>query len=607
MKGYMGKFLRVDLGRGRLEVQPLDEELARNCIGGSGLAARLIYDETGLETDPLGPNNLLVFATGPLVGTRVSTSGRHAVCAKSPLTGIWAESDVGGTWGTALKRAGYDAIAITGCSPEPVYLWVHDGKAELRSAEHVWGTNTYELDERLKGQTDKRATVACIGRAGERLVRYAAVMHDGRHARAAGRCGLGAVMGAKRLKAIVVHGTGRVEVDDPEGLRKSVREILPEMVEGTRSMKKYGTSGSTKYIEEIGDLPIRNWRQARWPKGAKKISGKTMAKTIKIGNYFCASCVIGCGKEVEITEGPYTGVKGAAAEYETVGTLGSLCLVDDLEAISMANQLCNQYGLDTISTGGCIAFAMEACERGLIESDLDLTWGNAEAVVELVRRIGEREGLGELLGEGVCRAAAKLGGRAGEFAIHVKGLELPAHDPRAFNSLAVGYATSNRGACHMQAYTHPLEAWITFPDLGYPELLDPHANEGKGAMVAIMQNLMCLFDALKVCKFSLYGGVRSPLLVEWLNMVTGWELDHQEFLHIGERLFNLKRMYNVHCGISRKDDWLPLRILAYPRDAGGAKGNLPHLGLMLNEYYRHRGWDEEGIPTAEKLRELGLE
>ncbi len=609
--GYTGRLLRVDLSTGCVEVNSLDEEVYETYIGGSGLAAWIISTEIPVQTPALSPDNLLVFTTGPYTGTPIPTSGRHSVAAKSPLTGIWGESDVGGTWGYALKRAGFDGIVITGASPSPVYLWIHNRTAEIRDASLLWGRDTYEVDVLVREQTDEEASVSCIGPSGESLVKLSAIMHDGRNARAAGRCGLGAVMGYKKLKAIAVKGDEEPPIAAKNALMGAIRQLVPNMVKHTKDLRGFGTSGSVEALEEIGDLPIKNWLQGRWQRGAERISGTAMKESIYSGDYFCKTCVIGCGKEVKITQGRYAGVDGAAAEHETVGMLGALCLIDDLEAITFANDLCNRLGMDTISVGGAIAFAMEAFEKGLIDRNetkgVDLSWGNAEAMVEMVRRIGTRTGLlGRLLGEGVRIAAEGIGGRAWEFAMHVKGLELPAHDPRAFGSLALGYATSNRGACHLQAYSHPLEGWISMPELGYDVCADPHVDEGKGPLVAKMQNLMALFDSLKICKFSIYGGIRAHHLVEFLTSVTGWDVDLSGFMKIGDRRFTLKRLFNCRCGIGRKDDTLPPRLLTSTKDEGASRGYLPHLGRMLNEYYRYRGWDEEGIPTKRKLREVGL-
>jgi len=609
--GYTGRLLRVDLSTGCIEVNSIGDEVYETYLGGSGLAAWIISTELPVQTPPLSRDNLLVFTTGPYTGTVIPTSGRHSVAAKSPLTGIWGESDVGGTWGYALKRAGFDGIVITGASTRPVYLWIHNRTAEIRDAGLLWGRDTYEVDVLVREQTDEEASVSCIGPSGESLVKLSAIMHDGRNARAAGRCGLGAVMGYKKLKAIAVKGDEEPPISSRNALMGAIRQLVPDMVKHTEDLRGFGTSGSVEVLEEIGDLPIKNWLQGRWQRGAERISGTAMKESIYSGDYFCKTCVIGCGKEVKITAGRYAGVDGAAAEHETVGTLGALCLIDDLEAITFANDMCNRLGMDTISVGGAIAFAMEAFEKGLIDRNetngVDLSWGNAEAMVEMVRRIGTRTGvLGSLLSEGVRKAAEGIGGRAREFAMHVKGLELPAHDPRAFGSLALGYATSNRGACHLQAYSHPLEGWISMPELGYDICADPHMDEGKGTLVAKMQNLMALFDSLKICKFSIYGGIRAHHLVELLSCVTGWDVDLSGLMKTGDRIFTLKRLFNCRCGIGRKDDTLPPRLLTSTKDEGISSEYLPHLGKMLNEYYRYRGWDEEGIPTKRKLREVEL-
>ncbi len=609
--GYVGKILHINLTDGEVHEGRVKESVLRSYIGGSGLAARILFDETGRRTDPLGPENILIFMTGPLTGTEVPLSGRHEVVAKSPLTGIYGESDVGGSWGEELKKAGYDGVIVRGKAERPVYIWVNDGHVELRRADHLWGLDTYETDESIRQETDRDATVTCIGPAGERLARIAAIMSDGIHGRAAARCGLGAVMGSKNLKAIAVKGEGSVEVAKPEDLGKSIRESSPMIVENAKSLHEYGTSGGMTLIEYVGDLPIKNWREGSWPEGAEKLSGITMASTILVGRYYCRRCIIGCGRRVRIKGGRYGDVEGAGPEYETLAMLGAACLIDDLEAVVKANDLCNRYGLDTISTGAVIAFAMEAYEYGLItEKDtggISLEWGDPEAMIKMVEMIGRREGLGWLLGEGVKIASERIGGFSSEFAIHVKGLELPAHDPRAYYSQGLSYATSNRGACHLQSLSHIFERNVTLPDLGYPEILERHSVKGKGEFVAKTQNLMCMLDSLKVCKFILFGGVKPSNLVKWLAYVTGWNINLEEFMRIGERIYNLKRLYNVREGCSRKDDTLPPRILTHRRGSGGSPNNLPPLGEMLSDYYKYRGWNEMGIPTKEKLLELNLE
>jgi len=605
MCGYMGKLLYVNLTNKKVEIKELDEKLVRKYIGGSGLAAKILFDETNGQTDPLGEENVLIFMTGPFAGTNIPTSGRHAVVTKSPLTGIWTESDVGGSWGYEFKKTGFDGIIIKGKANKPVYLWLHDGLVEIKDAQHVWGKDTYEIDSILREETEHNAVTQSIGIAGENMVSFASIMTDGYHARAAGRGGVGAVMGSKKLKAIVVKGNKDVEVADSEKVKKIVKEISPEIVSSTEMLRKYGTSGGIEAYDKMMNFPWKNWYQDRCPEIASKINGIRMEESILTGRYHCKTCIIQCGREIEIKEGLYKGVKGAGPEYETFGTLGGLCMIDNLEAIAKANELCNRYGMDTISTGGVIAFGMEAFEKGLLTkkdtNGLELTFGNAEALIEVIHKISKKEGyLGNLLSKGVKSAAMLLGKNSEEFAIHVKGMEFPAHDPRAFFGVALSYATSNRGACHMQGLTHVFEKGMPIPELGingHPR----HQVEGKGEFTAKCQDLMCIFDSIKLCKLILFGGVQLTHVVNLYNAVTGLNLCIKEIMKIGERIYNLKRLYNVKCGISRKDDSLPQRILTHKR---GPK--LPPLGEMLSDYYEFRKWGETGIPTEEKLKELDL-
>lgn len=614
--GYAGRILEVDLSTHSFHEVPLDYDEARKYIGGSGLGAKILYDRVGPEVDPLGPDNLLIFMVGPLAGTPVPTSARYAVVAKSPATGLWGEADSGGTWGQVLKWAGYDGIVVSGKSATPVYLWIKDGEVRVRDASHLWGKDTYETSDIIQASQGKNAAVACIGQAGERLCRLAGIMNDGNAGRAAGRAGLGAVMGSKNLKAIGVAGSRKPALADRARLLDNLRSLMPHIKENTASLAKFGTAGGVVATEASGDLPVKNWRDGSFVEGAQATSGQLMAEKILVETYHCGACPIGCGRVVKVDGGPYQMAEGAGPEYETLASLGALCLNDDLESIALGNDLCNRYGLDTISVGGVIAFGMECYEKGLITKEdaggLDLSWGNPDAVIGMIHQIGKREGVGRLLGEGVKVAAETIGGLAPEYAIHVKGLECAMHDPRAYHSLAVGYATGNRGACHLQGQSHiweraPKNLQNAMPALPSDWFADRHGTQGKGKLVAQTQNLMSLLDSLKICKLLLNSRVGVDDFARWTSWVTGWEINGAELMEAGERMYNLKRMYNVRHGASRKDDTLPARILSHKRGSGGAADFLPRLGELLSEYYEARGWREEGIPAGATLQRLGLE
>lgn len=606
---YFMKIAEINLNTEEINFITLKEKEVKKFIGGSGLGAKLLYDYTSSETNPLSGENPLIFMTGPLTGTKAFSSDRFEVITKSPLTGIYTESDCGGRWGEGLKKSGLDGIVIKGKAKKPVYITIKDEEIKVKDASNLWGKDTFETDILIKEEMGPSSQVVCIGKAGENLVKFACIINEGKGGRAAGRAGVGTVMGSKNLKAIGVLGTKEVKIAHEQEFNQFIKALTPKMVESTEALRKYGTSVGVEYCESVGDLPIKNWYQGSW-EGAKKISGQFMAKTVLKESYHCGRCVIGCGRTVEINEGKYKLEETAGPEYETLGMLGSNCLVDDIKVICKANELCNRYGLDTISTGSAISFCMEAYERGLITKNdtggLEMEWGNGDDVLEMIKKIANRQDLGELLGEGLIKASKEIGGNSCEFAIHVKGLDLPAHDPRAKVSVALGYVTSNRGACHLQAFTHDFEDGTCIPDLGYRETLNRFEIKGKPKFVVDFQHLMSMLDSLHCCKFIIFGGMTVEPLVKTLNLVTGWDFSKEDFLKTGERIFNLKRLYNIREGISRKDDTLPPRILTHPR-GGGAGDNLPYLNKMLDEYYQIRGWDEFGIPTQKKLQELGLE
>lgn len=607
---YAGRLLRLDLGHGHWRTEAIDDQLVRKYLLGGGLAARIFYQEMEPSRDALSPDSSLIWMSGVLSGTVLPTSCRLCLCGRSPLTGIWNEATVGGYLAAQLRAASYDGLVVTARAPEPVYVWIADDTVEVRPATHLWGLDTMETAAAIRAETDPQAQVACIGPAGEKLSCIASVMIGGTDARAAGRGGMGAVMGSKNLKAIAVRGTGKPDYYDRQGLLRSIREANATIRENSLAMTQFGTSGGIITTEQVGDMAIQNWRLGSWEEGAPQITGERMAATILTGNYRCHACPIGCGREIEIREGPFAGLQGSGPEYETVIGFGPLCLNDDLESISAMNDLCNRYGLDTISTSGTVAFAMEAWEKGLLDSQdtggLDLSWGNTESMMRLIEKIGQRKGLGDILADGTRAAAEHLNANSIEFAVQVKGMELPYHDPRAFTSMALGYATANRGGDHLETMTYWHEYGKQWPDLGYVDPPDKLSSESKARMVYDFQNLMQVFNGLGLCKFIAKAGVGPQLLAEWANLALGWEWDVADVLLAGERLFNLKRLINARWGISRKDDVLPPRMLTHPRPSGSAKGNLPHLGKMLHEYYQARGWSEDGLPTPEKLEELGL-
>ena len=612
--GYMEKILDIDLEAGKIETIDFPDSVKKQFLGGSGLAAWYLKKETDpAEIDPLGPENRFVLLTGPLCGTPVYSSSRYEVCAKAPLTGIWGEANSGGKIAQDLKSAGYDGVILRNAADKPMQIVIGEEKVEILDAGELVGKDTAEMDTLLKSRYGDKVNFVGIGPSGEKKIPIAAVMNDGADGRAAGRGGLGAVLGAKNVKAIVVsRGSLKTPIHDRDALMASIKEHAKNMKELTEGLREFGTPGVVTPNEESGDLPIKNWGKGSWPEGAQRISGPTMNRTILTKRYYCGQCAIGCGRVVKNERGPYSIVEGPGPEYETLAMLGSNCLVDDLEAIAKANELCNRYGLDTIAAGAVIAFGMEAYDRGLItkvDTDgIELTWGNADAMIEMLKAIGEARGFGQILGQGVRKAAFIIGGNAQEFACHVKGMELPAHDPRARFSNVLGYTTSNRGACHLNVFGMDFESGLVPPQgLGYDKGQDPYEVEGKARFSIAMQDLMSVFDSLTVCKFILFGGVGVPALAHWVNCVTGWDFDVDSLLKAGARAFTVKRLYNNRLGISRKDDQLPPRIANFPRDDGGSKDRIPPQGQLLNDYYALRNWTEFGEPSADSLKELGIE
>lgn len=608
LKGYWGKILLVDLSEKSIEAWQPEESLLVRYLGGSGIGARLLFDLTGPATDPLGPENVLIWMTGPFTATNIPMSGRHQIVSKSPLTGIYGEGDAGGRFGTALKKSGWDGIIVKGVSESPVNLLIIDDEIKLEPADALWGRDAFHVDEHMKERFGRSCETSCIGPSGEKMLPISCIVHDGENARMVGRCGLGAVMGSKRLKCVAVRGNKETELASPDMLLAKQKEVVPAMVEKMKGMKLLGTAGGAASAEKMGDMPVKNWSRGDWP-AAEKISGQLLADTILRKNYYCGACPVGCGRDVEIKEGRWAGVSGAGPEYETLGMLGGACMVEDLEAIVYAADLCNRYGIDTIETGSAIAMLMECYENGIVSLEdcdgIKPEWGGAAAMVELVKRACEGEGVGKLLSLGAAGMAKALEG-SDFYAIHVKGLALPAHDPRCFNTMAIGYATSNRGACHLAGASYFYEKTAVMPEYGYDKPRPRYTEGGEARLNVYAQNLMCVLDSLKVCKFSIYGGVSYSLLAEWYEMVTGSQIGVEGITEAGERIFNVKRMYNVRHGIGRKDDNLPERIATTARNDEATGTYIPDLQPMLEEYYRIRGWDANGVPTPETLERLGL-
>ncbi|RMF86321.1 MAG: aldehyde ferredoxin oxidoreductase [Nitrospinota bacterium] len=599
MNGYTGKILRVDLSSRTTRVEDLDMSLARQFIGSRGLATKFLYDEMDPTVDPLSPGNKIIFATGPLTGTIAPTGGRYTVVTKGPLTGAIACSNSGGYFAAELKFAGYDFLIIEGKAEKPVYLWIHDDGVEIRDADHLWGKPTNECEDLLHQETDKEAKIASIGPAGEKLVLFACVMND-KH-RAAGRSGVGAVMGSKNLKAIVVRGTKPVGVAQPQEFLQAVTNAFNIMkgnpVTG-QGLPQYGTDVLMNVINENGLLPTRNFQTGVFP-GANNIGGEMVVEKVLIRNKGCFSCSIACGRVSKIEQGPYKG-EGEGPEYESAWAIGADCGVDDLEAVLKANYICNELGMDTISAGATIACAMELYEKGYIPRDevgLDLRFGNAEAMVKMMEMMGKREGFGDVLAEGSYRVAVKYG--YPDAFMGVKKQDFPAYDPRGAQGMGLGYATSNRGACHLKGYT------ISPEILGVPEKVDPQATEGKAALQKSFQDLTAVIDASGICIFTSFG-IGAPEVLAMLNGATGFNYTAEEMLQAGERIWNLERLFNLKAGLTRADDTLPKRLLEEGLPEGPNKGRVVRLGEMLDEYYELRGWDREGKPKPEKLAELGL-
>lgn len=612
MSGYMGRVLKVNLSDGTIKTIPTDMEVAKRYLGGKGYAVKILYDylkayeKKGVaprDINPFGDENILIFATGPATGVvGFPCSGRyHVMALRSPLTGSIASANSGGRWGPFLKFAGYDAIIIEGKSEEPVYLEVIDGSAELRCAKDLWGKNVFETEKILKDRAGVRCSVACIGPAGENQVLFACIMND--EHRAAGRTGVGAIMGSKKLKAIVVGGEQRPMVAKPDEFDVVSKDALEKLKKNPvtgEGLPKYGTAILVNIINNAGILPYKNW-QTGYNEKADEISGETLAEKYLLKNKACWGCQIGCGRVTAVKEGCYQILYSEGPEYESIWALGNATGVMQLDAIIKANHLCDELGLDTISMGSTIACAMELREKGYIPDEvlegLDLRFGNAAAMVEAVWRTAYKAGFGRYLALGSKRLAEIFG--APDLSMSVKGLELPAYDPRGAKGIGLTYATANRGGCHVTGYT------ISPEILGIPEKIDPLTPEGKAQWVKAFQDFTCVVNSTVNCLFTTFA-LGAEDYAKLLSAVTGWDLTTDEIMRIGERIYNLERVIMNRFGFTGRDDTLPKRLLQEPMPEGAAKGQVVELDKMKEEYYKLRGW-VNGVPTPEKLKELEIE
>ena len=599
----MGKILNVDLSKGSINIESTDEKIAKKYIGGKGYALYLLYQilKEKEDIDAFGEENVLIFATGPGTGVvGFPSPGRyHVMALKSPLTGSIGSGNSGGSWGPSLKFAGFDAVVIKGASKDPVYLDIADGKAELKDASHLWGKNTFDTCKILK--KGKNASVACIGPAGENKVLLSCIIND--EHRAVGRTGLGAIMGSKKLKAIVVSGDKKVEVAKPEEFKKVSKECLEKLRKNPvtgEGLPTYGTAVLVNIINGVGALPFKNWKTG-YNKDADKISGETMSKEYLIKSKPCWGCVIACGRVTKVEKGPYQLSYSEGPEYESIWALGNDTGVMDLGAVIKANHICDKLGMDPISLGSTIACAMELNEKGYIKEEelqgIDLKFGNAAALVELVEKTAYKDGFGKYLALGSKRLAEKFG--APDLSMSVKGLEMPAYDPRAIKGIGLNYATANRGGCHVTGYTVAPEV------VGIPEKIDPLSPEGKAKWVKIFQDLTCVVNSTVNCLFTTFA-IGAKDYAELLSAVTGWDISEEEIMRIGERIYNLERVIINRLGFDGKDDVLPKRLLEEKMPEGAAKGQIVELEKMKKEYYELRGW-ENGKPTPEKLKELEIE
>ncbi len=595
--GYIGKILRINLSNGQTKVQDLNKEFAENYVGGRGFGSRIIYDEVDPKLDAFDPGNKLVIATGPLSGTKVPSAPKFHVATKSPLTGLMLNSSAAGYFAPEMKFAGYDAIIIEGKSPKPVFLWINEGNVEIRDADWLWGLDTSVTDRLLKENVDAKSKIACIGPAGENLVRYACIISEWR---AAGRGGAGAVLGSKNLKAIAVRGEEKEpKISNSKLFDEAVRQAYEAMAKEPLTGKIYRANGTTYNIEIVnsfGMYPTKNFQEGVF-QGADKVSGEAIKNKLYLRNKPCYRCPISCSKISAVKDGEYAGVTGRGPEYETAWAFSAQCNSDSLEAVLVASGICDNMGLDTISTGNVIGFAMECYEKRLLsQKDCpELKFGDTAKMLTLIRQIAYRKGIGDLLAEGVKIASERMGRNTDKLAMHVKGMELPAYDPRGAWGMGLAYATANRGGCHLDAWT--IAAELT------SGVFDRCSITGKAKLVKDDQDRRTAVACTGLCVFA-SKAVNMELVSKLLFAITGVNLHETEMMNIGARVYNIERTYNVRCGISRSNDALPDRFFDEPIPDGVSKGKMlshQEFEKMLDEYYSLRGWNSNGVPSKQSF------
>ena len=611
--GYWQRLLRIKLTTRTSQVEPISEEDLKGFVGGAGLGGEILRRETQAKLDPYSPENRLIFTTGPFQGPPVPGGAKFSVVAISPVTRTFGDSAAGAAWGPSLKDAGYDVLLFEGAADAPVYVTIEDDKVEILDASDMWGMDSFDAIDAVNEKVgDNRLSVASIGQAGERKVAIACITFD-KHSYA-GRCGLGAVMGSKNLKAIAVGGTQQAPLHDPELAASLIKQFQREVGQVVREngFREHGTPGLCEDAEALGDMPIKYWDGDTWPEGAKKLGGENYTNSLNAKPYPCKYCPVGCHRKITIEEPKEYAMEGIGPEYETLGMMGTNLMIDDPKAVAAANEKANRLGVDTISAGAMIGFAMECFEKGWITPEqaggLDLSWGSHDALIGLTEQIGKREGLGAIFGDGILPAAKGISPEAVESVVHVKGLDLPAHDPRSCFSLAPSYATSTRGACHFRGPCEDVEmGGFYIPEADITEdTTTMYEGENQGLLAGKCQDLGSLANSLVVCLFIIDGGDWALTGVKDLfNAITGWDFSTDDLLAAGERGFTSQRLMNLRDGYGAETDVLPKKMFQ-AATTGPRAGKVPPLDEMLAQYYHVRGWDADGAPTDETLDRLGL-